>query len=271
MKSQLIFLEGLPGSGKTTTSTKIYEFLRSRNVNTNVYLEAHLPNPVNLAGYAYLTYAQYEWLCKKYKDEKFDNAILGEGYVLIPYALSKTMFYQGELLEFLRANEFCYIANPNVSFEIFSKVMLERWKKLNDTTANGEVKIFDGDFFQHPIEDIMRNFTRDPERIIRYFSSVHRAIKNLNPILFYITQRNEEESLARIADERNRDIFRNPSMIKHWKERKGIELEAIRQLPIRTYILDNSDYNWDKLFETIIQVLNKDLQERDSEESEIEY
>ena len=53
--------------------------------------------------------------------------------------------------------------------------------------------------------------------------------------------------------------------------RKSIELEAIRQLPIGTYILDNSDYNWNKIFETITQVLNKDLQERDPEESEIEY
>ena len=37
-------------------------------------------------------------------------------------------------------------------------------------------------------------------------------------------------------------------------ERKSIELEAIRQLPIRTYILDNSDYNWNKIFETITQL-----------------
>ena len=139
--------------------------------------------------------------------------------------------------------------------------MNERWRKLGEETQTDEIKIFDGDFFQHPIEDMMRNFSEDENEIIQYFARVYDNIKDMNPMLFYISQKNERESLARIAEERKREIFRDSEMIEHWKERKSIELNAIKQIPMKSYVIDNSNYDWDNVFRIIIQTIEKEMKE----------
>lgn len=205
-------------------------------------------------------------MCKHFRNESFENVVYLNNYCFIQYAVSKRNLYQGKLLEYLRENEFCYTSNPRIDFDFFTKIMLERWNILAQSIRQGQINIFDGDFFQHPIEDIMRSFTTDKRTIIRYFSSVGSCIKDLNPIIFYITQRNEAESLARIAAERGRDIFLNPEMIAHWKQRKGIELDTIRELPLSSCIIDNSDYNWNRVFEIITEVIERNLQEPNTNE-----
>lgn len=106
---------------------------------------------------------------------------------------------------------------------------------------------------------MMRNFSKDENEIIQYFTRVYDNIKRRNPMLFYISQKNERESLARIAEERNREIFRDPKMIEHWKERKSIELNAIKQITMKSYVIDNSNYNWDNVFRIIIQTMEKEI------------
>lgn len=259
MQPQLIFIEGLPGSGKTTMSSMLYGYLKERKYNAQVYLEAQQFNPINLAGYAYLTPLEYKLLCKHFKRENFENVVSGKDYVLVQYAVSKDTLYQGKLLDFFKENEFCYKSNPRVDLDFFSRVMNERWKKLKEETQTDEIKIFDGDFFQHPIEDMMRNFSKDENEIIQYFTRVYDNIKCMRPMLFYISQKNERESLARIAEERNRKIFKETKMIKHCKERKSIELNAIKQIPMKSYVIDNSNYDWDNVFRIIIQTIEKEI------------
>lgn len=268
MQPQLIFIEGLPGSGKTTMSSMLYDYLKERKYNVQVYLEAQQFNPINLAGYAYLTPLEYKLLCKHFKRENFDNVVYGKDYVLVQYAVSKDTLYQGNLLKFLKENEFCYKSNPRVNLDVFSRVMNERWKKLKEMKTD-EIKIFDGDFFQHPIEDMMRNFSKNENEIIQYFERVYDNIKDMNPMLFYISQKNERESLERIAKERNREIFRDAKMIEHWKERKSIELNAIKQISIKSYIIDNSNYDWDNVFKIITQTIDKEIK-KTGEKDDIE-
>ena len=198
-------------------------------------------------------------LCKHFKRENFEKIVFGKDYVLVQYAVSKDALYQGKLLDFLKENEFCYKSNPRVDLDVFSRVMNERWKKLGEEIQKDEIKIFDGDFFQHPIEDMMRNFSKNENEIIQYFARVYDNIKDMNPMLFYISQKNERESLARIAEERNREIFRDPEMIEHWKERKSIELNAIKQIPMKSYVIDNSNYDCDNVFRIIIQTIEKEI------------
>lgn len=118
MNPQLIFFEGILGSGKTTMSNMLYEHLKKKNIDVNVYLEAQEYNAINLAGYACLTRQEFDLLCKHFRNESFENVVYLKNYCFIQYAVSKRNLYQGKLLEYLRENEFCYTSNPRVDRRI---------------------------------------------------------------------------------------------------------------------------------------------------------
>jgi hypothetical protein len=49
-ESKLIFVEGLPGSGKTTTAAWLASRLRSERVMVNLFLEHQPEHPLNVGG-----------------------------------------------------------------------------------------------------------------------------------------------------------------------------------------------------------------------------
>ena len=43
--------------------------------------------------------------------------------------------------------------------------------------------------------------------------------------------------------------------IRFWEDRKKIEFEAMRELPLNSFVIDNSDYDWDVAFDNVISIL----------------
>jgi len=256
MQAKLIFIEGLPGSGKTTMSGKLYESLRQICNNVKVYLEGDLPNPINFSGFACLNHKEFDYICNKYKDINFNNALWGKDYVLVPYAVFKTRFketekYNTELQSFLRTKEFCYKPSSPISINRYKEIMTDRWYQFIKNVMPSDVKIFDGDFFQHPIDDMLYNYNASIKQVIDYLLNIGDIIKNINSKLFYISQNNIEDSLSRIAEERKQYIYTDPKMIRHWKKRKIIEFKAMSKLSLHSCVIDNSNYDWDNVFSTI--------------------
>ncbi len=262
MLSKLIFIEGLPGSGKTTLTKKILVGLKQKNPEAKAFLESELPNPINFAGHAYLTLHEFNHLKKQYPDCKFVHSVFSDDYVLVPYPFSaiqykETKEYPEDLVVFLRSREFSCRPQNKVGFSVYSKTMLDRWEAFSKGLTGKEEFVFDGDILQHPLDDILHNYDISQSQIERHILKTADTISNSDAKLFYISQNNIEESLSRIAVERKRSIFVDPIWLKHWHKRKKIELSIIKKLPIKAEIIDNSNYDWANVYNTIARGIEK--------------
>ena len=60
MKSRLILLEGIPGSGKSTAAINLQSFLESNKVSSRFWKEGDFDHPADFEGVACLTKAGYQ-------------------------------------------------------------------------------------------------------------------------------------------------------------------------------------------------------------------
>lgn len=237
---------------------RIHEYLATKHIASTLYLEG-CDHPVDLPFYAYLTLNEFSRLITDYplQAESIKKySILEDEYILVPYKKPALDPYNIDLLNYLQSKEVCYSSTPIISFDAFAEVFHKRFEQFfQKSILTNNIIIFESAFFQHQLHDIMRMYPIEEDKIIDYLYSLAQVIKNLNPVLFYISQGSIRESLVRTASIRSKPKWALEETIAFMEKRKSIELKAIEKLPIKTYILDNSDYDWDKVFNKIIHNL----------------
>lgn len=259
-KTKLILFEGIPGSGKTTTAQLLFNHLINDGLDAKVYIEGS-KHPIDLPFFAYLTDDEYhDVLCKFPEQAEWItvNSIIELDYVLIPYKEPVPKPWNDELIEYLKSKEFCYSDKPIVPFEMFKKVFYRRFERyvasMNHTNT---VTIFESVLFQHQIHDINRLYPEISEtEIIEYLGALAKLISPLKPVLFYMTQDRVKESLEHTAVIRSKPKWSSRKTIEYYIKRKHIELEAVKHMPFNTYILNNSDRDWEKMFDLIKTALS---------------
>lgn len=259
INTTLIILEGIPGSGKTTTSQLLHEYFLESEINSHIFIEGS-EHPIDLPFFAYLSLEEYDFLLLKYEKQAEwleQNSIIEEDYVLSPYKIPEPYPKDDALIEYLASKEFCYSRKPIVSFDIFKKVFCRRFEKyVNEMVTESKVTIFESVLLQHQIHDINRLYPEVNEsEIIEYLVMLANILKPLSPVLFYISQNNVRESLKHTAFIRNKPKWSSEDTIAYYEKRKALELEAIKSFNINSIILDNTDYNWNKMFHNILQTI----------------
>jgi len=260
INTKLIIFEGIPGSGKTTTSQLLHKYLNENGLDSYNFIEGS-EHPIDLPFYAYLSLREYDALIKRYQGQaqwlKL-NSIVEDNYVLCPYKIPEPYPRNDMLIEYLSSKEFCYTSNPIVTFDTFKEVFYRRFEKYVAKVINqNEVTIFESVLFQHQIHDINRMYPHVSEyEIIEYLRTLADILTPLNPLLFYISQNSVSESLKSTALIRSKPRWSTEETIAYYEKRKALELEAMKKLPFQAIVLDNTDYNWGKMFTNILHGLS---------------
>lgn len=55
---------------------------------------------------------------------------------------------------------------------------------------------------------------------------------------------------------RSKPKWSTEETIVYYEKGKALELNTMKNLPLNSIILDNTSYNWDKMFDTILQTLS---------------
>lgn len=259
INSKLIIFEGIPGSGKTTTSQLLQRYFLKKGIDSNIFIEG-CEHPIDLPFYSYLSLSEYSNLLIKYPIQSEwlqQNSIIEDSYVLSPYKTPKPYPENDMLIEYLSSKEFCYSSKPIVSFDTFKKVFYRRFEQyVTKVTCEHKITIFESVLLQHQIHDINRLYPhiKDNE-IVEYLNRIANILKPLNPVLFYISQNSVEKSLKHTAIIRSKPKWSSEETIAYYIRRKKLELDAIKTFPFDSIILDNTDYNWDKMFDKILHTL----------------
>lgn len=279
MTNRLILVEGMPGSGKTTISTKIKDYLINKGLNVTLYNEGDL-HPADMAWNALFTKEEYDNLIKENKEYEQiikENSILEDDYVIVAYTKLDLYKDQNELMKIFEDHE---IYDGRVSLETFKNIHLKRWGKFADEMkeSENEIIVFECAFLQNHINELLAVHEKEVHFIKQYLKELIETVKGLNPKLIYLNQDSVKETLGRVAKERvsdNKDMqpdwidivieyFQNSNYgnnnnitgfdgaVRYFEKRQEIELKVIYDLSIDKCIITNYDYDWDNIIDKII-------------------
>lgn len=272
MGTKLIIIEGLPGSGKSTTAKIVQDILKENGVKTELYSEGDYNHPADFDGVSYFRYDDFY----KLKQNNIKSKELLENI--------KIDFHNGYLIPYRKA-----IEEEGISFveELFNEILLndvyklslhnnidlivEHWSDFtNKYIDKDKVVIFECCFIQNPVTVSMIRDNASKDITISYIKKLQEKIKSLDPILIYLDQKNIEKSFNRIIRERPKEWFDGfidyytnqgyglvnnlhglDGTITILKERAKLESDIYDNINFIKYKVDNSELNIDLLKEKI--------------------
>jgi len=254
-KVKLLLLEGIPGSGKTSITQWLSKSLACKGIPTVCYTEGS-SNPIDLAYHAYLTKAEWNDLVQKHTDYRdwLQRAVPGDTYYLAPYQ-DPVVTPNEALSAYLKAREFCYSDHPVVSFREFRRVFLRRFTDFSKKAFGQEpVILMESVLLQHQIHDVHRLYPYvSREELLQYLYDLADALGPLHPVLYYIHQADVETALQKTAEIRKKPRWGLSETIAYYKDRQGLEVEALPRLPIGTRRIAEPYGAWEAIQDAILQ------------------
>jgi hypothetical protein len=276
MKTKLIIVEGLPGSGKSTTAELIYDILKDKGIVTEFYKEGNYNHPSDFDGVAYFSIEEFSVLEKAhYKCRNELNTIKikwNNGY-LIAY---KKAIEENQLS--LDKELFKDIIDKDVyelPIGLHIELILSRWSEfVHNFKDEDKVIIFECCFIQNPVTVSMIKNNSPKEATMNYIKSLEKIIEPLNTVLIYVEQENLEISFKKAVSERPKewlngfiDYYTNQGVGKHnqlkglegtvevLKERSSFERDLYDVLELNKYKIDNSRFDLGSLKQKINNIL----------------
>ncbi len=204
INSQLIMLEGMPSTGKTTNARFIQMQLERNRIHANWIHEVTMPHPVLFFDEVGLTYDEYEQFIKTHPEVSdifnniavFKKSTVGIHLPEIQWSYSDKIgenVYQA-LLEF---------DVWNFPLDLYKKFALEKWAYFAEKTlrSRNEVFIIDSAIFQFQIFTFL--FKNRPYKELQSFTKqIVDIIKPLNPCLIYFYRENTELTIDYLENDR---------------------------------------------------------------------
>ena len=261
-QTKLILVEGLPGSGKTTTAVFIAEWLQRRGVETAVFLEGNLDHPADFESIACLDAQEYANLKAQFPDYKdfLERQVLidGDDHFFRYRALQQSIPTLPEALIAALAHYEIY----ELSADKFRRLLLKRWQRFADSAAASTVTyIFECCFLQNPLTMM---FGRHDEPVIdaqSFVLELAASVQALQPRWLYLETGDVRTSLTQIAQSRPKEWLDYviayhtqqghgkvqgwqgfDGLVNFYEMRQTIELDLLPKLPFPSLLVQHT--NW---------------------------
>lgn len=259
--TKLYLIEGLPCSGKSTTSRYVARKLAERGKTVQYFDEGTGNHPADYEFHSYLDLSAMKSLGDELQRKvKALGSQREDGYIL---PLSS---FSGKTLETLLA----FKLYDMLPWEIEKPRMLERWQEFAEMAAKEDsIHVFNCVFLQNPMCETMMRFDLPKEDSFSYISDIFEAIRPLNPRLIYLQNDFIAASIQQAAKEREGwldgviDYHVNggygkrigaqgfEGYISCLEERQRRELNFLKYLGIPSLILRNPQLNWQHSYAAI--------------------
>lgn len=186
-----IFIEGIPGTGKSTLLNR----LAREWPEYHAYREGDL-SPVELAWCSYLTKDEWEGMIRGYPDfekEIRDWTKVEDGRYIVAYTrilAEDRKFYQD-----MEQHE---IYNGRVDFQTFHDVIMKRYRALPDGKH-----LFECSFFQNSIESMMLFYQMEEADILALYEEAYGILREKGFLLVYLDSAQIRDNLLHIKKERS--------------------------------------------------------------------
>lgn len=262
--SRLILIEGIPGSGKTSTARFVETWLKDHGKKPALYLEGNWDHPADYESVACLNEREYTDLLAKFpKQADFLKAqarhINNENF----FSYRKM---QSEHSEQCPDDLFRALARYEIydlPVEKHIRIMQHGWKNFVERALQDNfVYIFECCFLQNPITTLLARHNLLMDEIRQHILTLSEIIQPLQPKLVYLAQHDPRATLENIRAERPKEwadfvtwyltgqeygkthgLSGFKGVADFYALRQVLELEFMPTLPMPSIILsDESDW-----------------------------
>lgn len=274
MNTKLILVEGLPGSGKTTTAQLINEIAAKKDIETEIYLEGNLDHPADYDGVAYFSRDEFTALLAlgdKNTNLLMETAIMSDSSYFVPY---KKMGAElgDDLLSSINKHDIY-----ELPLELHIELITAKWEAFAKTAIkSNKTYIFECCFIQNPVTMGMVKCGAPKEKVIAYVRSLLEIIKSLNPVLVYVDQDDIEHSFKKAIKERPKEwsvgfmqyyneqgygkehnVTGLEGTLEVLKARNELEKHIFEELEMEKVKVNNSQFDNEKYKKELTDALNK--------------
>ena len=199
-RSKLVIIEGIPGSGKTSTARFAARWLEERGLHPRLHLEGDVDHLADFESVACLGAAQYASLCRQFPGWKSTLDALArpraDGEIWLSFG--KLDNPPAELRAALSAQD--VYNQPEADFLRLSR---ERWAEFAAQAGQGEeVYVFECCLLQNQLTTLMAVHDTPPARIAAHLRAIAADLAPLRPLLVYLDPPDVRAVLRRAAAER---------------------------------------------------------------------
>lgn len=236
MKHRLFLIEGLPCSGKSTTSDFVASCL-SKYAPVSLVDEGTRNHP-----------ADYEF-----------HALAPAGLISDREQIVALSDFSGEMFEKLLQ----FKIYDFLPWEKEMPLMLEKWRQFTASCDAETVHVFNCVFLQNPMCETMMRFGFSEDESGVYIGNIAEIIRPLDPVVLYLKNTDIAETVHKTAAERPGwldaviDYHVNgkygkqigaegfEGYIQCLQERQTRELRILERLPVTSIVIENPQKNWE--------------------------
>lgn len=255
--TRLVLVEGLPGSGKTTTAGLIRAGAASRGLAVRYVEEGDPGHPADFEQVAILEDSDVARLGVDAPEHVATLRAAAErhdGYWLIRNRDRAS--WPLDLRRWLAERD---AYDGSVAPDLHTKAMTENWDRFAGAAHPVDLFVFEAVLLQNPVCALVARFDRPESAVAAHVGRLAASVAGLDPVLVYLDPGDPAPVLAAAAAERPaewldlvvryhteqgygavRGLRGFAGYVEFMRMRRELELRLIRELPITSYVLDVS-------------------------------
>ncbi|QMS84672.1 hypothetical protein [Candidatus Xianfuyuplasma coldseepsis] len=276
MKHNILFIEGLPGSGKTTFARRLKKHYEQQGVDVALFNEGDL-HPIDLAWCSYCTKDQFDEIIQRFPNiEEALRSVtsIEDGKYISAYTRVSHPSVTQEFYDYMEQFE----VYRYTDLQRFLDVHIKRWSYFNLHFDPRKLYIFECILLQNHITELVLNHNASYHDMYQYIETLLQQINNQKPVIYYIKQNNIERTFHRIIEERRSDqpdLYRDwidnviryldttkyaeelqftgiEGMIRYGTYRQETECSILDDLPVDSHVFEPEE-DYDRVFTEMIQ------------------
>ena len=263
--TRLVLIEGIPGSGKTSTARFVCDWLEERGARTALFLEGDWDHPADYESVACLTGAEVAALRAQFPDQagflahqaRQEN---GEWF----FSYHKMQHGYGEHVPAALFEALARFEIYDLPAEKHQRLLLQSWQTFAARAAAEElVYVFECCFLQNPTTTLLARHNLAQETIRQHVLALSRIISPLQPKLVYLARQDVGATLESVRRERPQEwadfvtwyltgqaygtahgLSGFDGVIDFYTARQSLELDLLSVSPISSALVFD-DFSWD--------------------------
>jgi len=190
---QLILVEGLPGTGKTTTAQSIFERLAAKGEKATVLFEGDERIPCDfyeMAGIPIDEFAPFRARHSDIPDELWGISLQTSNYVYL--RLDKCSDFVADAFRKWDMGDECNKQVGVAQYISCASERLDHW--ASSSMDNQDVVIIDSGFLQNPINELLFRNAADDE-IRSFITGIAETLKPLHPFCLYLCRESAQAAV----------------------------------------------------------------------------